>query len=68
MPRGRPKRKTALMNLRVEPQVKEFAERAAERDHRSLTSFVEVLILDHCKKVGIKPNAQSQPPKEIAND
>lgn len=37
------------MTLRVDPQVKAAAERAAERDHRSLTSFIEVLILKHCK-------------------
>lgn len=61
MPPGRPKRKTALMNLRVDPKVKAVAELAAERDNRSLTSFVEVLILTHCKQLGIKANSKARP-------
>jgi hypothetical protein len=45
----RPKRKTAVLSLRVSPPVKAAAERAAERDNRSLANFIEVLILNHCK-------------------
>lgn len=56
------------MNLRVDPRVKAVAECAAERDHRSLTSFVEVLILDHCNKIGIQFDPKSQPQKESKND
>lgn len=54
MPRGKPKVKTATITLRVEPQMKTIAELAAKHDHRSLTNFVEVLILNYCDKVGIK--------------
>ena len=57
MPKGRPKVKTAVMTLRVDPAIKAAAELAAERDRRSLTSLVEVLILGHCKTVNIDPNA-----------
>lgn len=49
MPKGRPKTKTAIVQLRVPPQLKAAAEVAAKRDHRSLTGFIEVLILNHCK-------------------
>lgn len=49
MPKGRQKTKTAIVQLRVPPQLKAAAEVAAKRDHRSLTSFIEVLILNHCK-------------------
>lgn len=45
----RPKRKTAVLSLRVSPPVKAAAELAAERDHRSVASFIEVLIRNHCK-------------------
>jgi hypothetical protein len=45
----KPKRKTASLSLRIAPVVKAAAERAAERDNRSVTSFIEVLIRDHCK-------------------
>lgn len=63
MPRGKPKLKTATITLRVEPQVKTIAELAAKQDHRSLTNLVEVLILNHCDKLGIKTSAPSH--KEV---
>jgi hypothetical protein len=52
--RGRKaKTKTATMTLRVDPKIKAAAERAAELDHRSLTSLIEVLILKHCQGLNI---------------
>jgi len=53
MPRGRPKTKTTTVTLRVTPELKAAAEAAAERDHRSLTGLIEVLILNHCKSQNI---------------
>ena len=64
MPRGRPKKKTAVMTLRVDPRVKAAAEKAAERDNRSVTSLVEVLILDYCRTHSILPEDPS--PQEPA--
>lgn len=49
--------------MRVSPQVKAAAEMAAERDHRSVTSLIEVLIINHCKTLDIKPETIN--PKEI---
>jgi hypothetical protein len=46
---SRPKRKTAVLSLRVSPPIKAAAQVAAERDHRSVSSFIEVLIRNHCK-------------------
>ncbi len=67
MPRhGRPKTKTSMMTLRVSPEIKAAAELAAERDHRSVTSLIEVLILNHCKSMDIKPSTIE--PKEITNE
>lgn len=51
---GRPKIKTAILTVRLDPKVKVAAEAAAEHERRSLTSLVEVLILDHCRKLGLK--------------
>lgn len=62
MPRGRSKTKTTTVTLRVTPQLKAAAEVAADRDHRSLTGLIEVLILNHCKSQNIAVNA---PKKEI---
>jgi len=50
------------MTLRVDPQIKHAAELAAERDNRSLTSLVEVLILNHCKQVNIDPFTPTDKP------
>ena len=52
-PRGRPKTKTTTVTLRVTPELKAAAELAADRDHRSLTGLIEVLILNHCKNESI---------------
>lgn len=60
MPRGKPKIKTVTITLRVAPQLKTIAELAAEQDHRSLTNLIEVLILNHCEKQGIKTVTPTQ--------
>ncbi|CAG1022939.1 hypothetical protein MTYM_02080 [Methylococcales bacterium] len=57
MPKGKPKLKTELMTLRVEPHIKKAAEAAAKHDRRSLTNFIEVLVLEYCKSEGIDPDA-----------
>jgi predicted HicB family RNase H-like nuclease len=63
MPRGKPKTKTAVMTMRVSPQVKAAAEIAAQHEHRSVTSLVEVLIINHCKALNIHPeNGDTQEP------
>lgn len=54
MPPGKPKIKTAVMTLRVDPIVKGAAEVAAKIDRRSVTSLIEVLILQHCRQSGIE--------------
>jgi hypothetical protein len=51
---SRKKRKTVTVTIRVEPRIKAAAEAAAERDQRSLTNFIEVLIVERCKALNIK--------------
>ncbi len=55
----RPKRKTAVVTLRIEPQLKAAAELAAARDHRSLTNFIEVLIVERCEALNINLDANA---------
>ncbi len=55
MPRGKPRLKTAVLTLRIEPQVKTVAELAARHDRRSVASLIEVLVLAHGKMLGIEP-------------
>jgi hypothetical protein len=51
--------KTAQVNLRLEPKLKAAAEKAAAKDHRSLTSLVEKLLSEHLDKLKLpsKPRA-----------
>jgi hypothetical protein len=44
--------KTAQVNLRLQPSLKAAAEKAAAADRRSLTSLIERLLADYCKKHG----------------
>ena len=47
--------KTATLNLRISPQLKASAEKAAAEDHRSLTSLIEKLLLDWLREKGYLP-------------
>jgi hypothetical protein len=60
--------KTAQVNLRLEPALKEAAEKAAEIDRRSLTSLVEKLLVDHLRTTGFlpAPDLPPQPPAKVA--
>ncbi len=46
-------KKTATLNLRIDPLLKEAVRDAAIRDQRSVANMVEVLIQRHCKAEGI---------------
>jgi hypothetical protein len=45
--------KTATLNLRIDPRLKDALALAAERETRSMANMVEVLIRRHCDMVGI---------------
>ncbi len=60
MPRGKTKLKTAVIQLRVQPRLKAAAEEAAEKDHRNLTNWIEVLILKRCKELDVETTPNSQ--------
>jgi hypothetical protein len=44
--------KVATLNLRISPELKAAAEKAAAADHRSLTSLIEKLLSEHLQKHG----------------
>ena len=48
-----PAQKTATLNLRINPAVKEALREAASHDQRTISNMVEVLIRRHCEVVGI---------------
>tara|TARA_R110002124_G_scaffold40770_2_gene127013 strand:- start:490 stop:669 length:180 start_codon:yes stop_codon:yes gene_type:complete len=45
--------KTATLNLRIDPFLKEALRVAAIQEHRSIANMVEVMIRDHCETKGI---------------
>jgi hypothetical protein len=56
--------KTATLNLRVNPVLKEALRIAAKQEHRSIANMVEIMIRQHCKAVGVSIPEQ----KEIFED
>ena len=46
-------RKTATLNIRIDPVLREAVRKAAALEHRSVANFMEVLIRDHCERNGI---------------
>jgi hypothetical protein len=45
-------RKTTHFTMRMDPEVKEAAEKLAAEDRRSLASLIEVLLTERCKEWG----------------
>lgn len=60
----RPKIKTATLTVRLDPKIKAAAEAAAEYEHRSLTNFLEVLIVNHCQTLGLSPEQFAKEPRQ----
>ena len=48
-----PALKSATLNLRIDPAIKEALRTAAAQDHRSIANMVEMLIRKHCEDAGI---------------
>lgn len=55
-----PPAKTATLNLRIDPGVKEAARTAALREHRSVANLIELLIRRHCAGAGIEIPTQEE--------
>ena len=55
--------KTATLNLRLDPELKALAERAATSDQRTLTSLIEKLLTDHLKAKGYMPIPKQPRPR-----
>ena len=53
-----PRDKSATLSLRLNPQIKELAFKAAAADQRSLTSLIEKLLVEHLKANGYLPKEE----------
>lgn len=54
------KTKSATLNLRIDPGIKDAVREAADREHRSVANMVEMLIRRHCEDAGIVIPARGQ--------
>ena len=55
-----PPTKTATLNLRINPTLKEAARIAAQHEHRSVANLIELLIRKHCEAAGIEIPTQAE--------
>jgi hypothetical protein len=62
-----PKTKTATLNLRIDPAIKEAIRIGAEQEHRSVANMVEILIRRHCAQAGIPIPRPGEPIPEQRN-
>ena len=54
------RQKTATLNLRIDPALKQAADKAAADDRRSLTNLIENLLADHLQERGYLPKVKSR--------
>ena len=52
--------KTATLNLRIDPFLKEALRVAALQEHRSIANMIEVMIRQHCANKGISIPEQQE--------
>lgn len=52
--------KNQTLTLRTTPEIKDLLRMAAEREHRSVASMVEVLVLAYARKAKLPGSAQAQ--------
>lgn len=50
--------KTETLNLRVSPELKDLVRLAAAREHRTIANFIEVLVREHCERLGVAANQE----------
>lgn len=57
--------KDETLSIRTSADIKQLLRMAAEKEHRSIASMMEVLILNYAQEHGLKADAaQESPPKK----
>lgn len=52
-------KKSEAINLRMSPSTKELLRLVADREHRTLSNMLEVLILEHAARLGVEAGDDS---------
>lgn len=60
-------KKTAVITLRIDPEIKKRFLYAADLDHRNISNFVETVLIRYCDEKGIQiPEQVELPMDEIS--
>ena len=57
--------KNETLSIRTSTHIKQLLRMSAEREHRSIASMVEVLVLSYAEQHGIKPFPDSNDPQKV---
>ena len=58
------RQKNETLTIRTTAEIKDLLRQAADREHRSLASMIEVLVMDYAKKAKLQPSAPAQSTEE----
>jgi len=59
-------KRTATMNLRIDPALKEAMKEVARMDYRSMANSIEVMIRDRCDALGIEIKEQTEQSAQVS--
>lgn len=59
-----PRNKCETLSIRTTAEIKDLIRQAAEREHRSVASMMEILVLSHAEQVGLKASAKPKKSKK----
>jgi uncharacterized protein (DUF1778 family) len=54
--------KNETLSIRTSAEVKQLLKQAAEREHRSVASMMEVLVLEYAERHELRAHARATPP------
>lgn len=58
-----PRNKCETLSIRTTAEIKDLIRQAAEREHRSVASMLEILVMTHAEQAGIKSSSK---PKKLS--
>jgi hypothetical protein len=60
------KPKTQVISVRVEPKIKAALQRAADKEERSQTNMIVVMVKEYCKAIGVQVDGDPEPASSAA--
>jgi len=57
-----PRHKSETLSIRTTAEIKDLIRQAADREHRSVASMLEVLVMTHADQLGLKAASKAGKP------